>query len=84
MRLRCEKQMIKAKNRYNILRYKSTTSNSPLPNISVGSELAGSTTSEIRLSFGLQCKLKIIMNPSVTEGEKREASDQINIKFDHL
>lgn len=76
--------MIKAENRYYVLHYKSNTSNSPLPNISIGSELAGAATSDVKLGFGLHCKLKIVINPSITEGEKREASDQINIKFDHL
>lgn len=44
------------------------------------------TASEVKLGFGLQYKLKIIIkikNPGVTEGEKRETSDQVSEKFDH-
>lgn len=86
MCLWCEKQIIKGTNRYSVLHYKSTTSNSLLPNVSIGSELAGATPWEVKLCFGLKYKLKIIIiikNLSVTEGEKREVSGQISIKFDH-
>lgn len=75
--------MTKDTNRYNVLHCNPTTSNSLLPNISLGSGLPGATASEVKLGFGLQYKLIIIENPSVTEGEKRERSDQITIKFDH-
>lgn len=81
---RCKQQRIRDTNRYNVLHYKSTTTNGLLPNISIGSELDAAAW-EVKLGFGLQYKLKIIIiiNPSVTEVENRKTSDQISIKFDH-
>lgn len=49
--------MIKDTGRYSVLHNKYTSSDSWLPNTSIGSELQGAMASEVKLDFGLKRKI---------------------------